>query len=318
MKSKSGEVSHQEARAARLMRLATLASVLTACLLIAVKLFAYISTGAVSILASLMDSLMDSAASLINFFAVRYALSPADKNHRFGHGKAESLAALIQAALIVATSAFLIHEAMHRFFDPVPMPAVTAGVAVMLLAMVVTSLLVMFQVYVVRRTGSTAIHADSIHYRADLLSNAATLLALLLASQGVIQADPVFALLIALYLLVSTREILRQAVNELLDRELPEHQQQQISAIALANASVKGLHDLRTRQSGRTAIIQLHLEMDSDISLLEAHRISDEVEVAILEHFPGADIVIHQDPADVIEVQHWQTDDPLTINPKET
>ncbi|WP_439102028.1 cation diffusion facilitator family transporter [Congregibacter sp.] len=294
---------------ARLLRLATLASVATACLLIGIKLFAYLQTGAVSLLASLMDSLMDAGASLINLIAVRYALTPADKNHRFGHGKAESLAALIQAVLILSTSAFLIHEALHRLLTPVPILAIKPGIVVMLLSMVITTFLVVFQSYVVRQTGSTAIHADSVHYRADLLSNGATLLALLLTSQGIVQADPVFALFIAAYLLVSTREILRQALNELLDRELPKAEQQRITKIALSHPAVRGMHDLRTRQSGRTSIIQLHLEMDNDISLVKAHRIAEDVETAIIEHYPGADIVIHQDPLGVTEVQRWQPDD---------
>lgn len=293
---------------ARLLKLATAASVAAACLLITVKAFAYVNTDAVSILASLLDSVMDAGASLLNLIAVRYALTPADKNHRFGHGKAESLAALFQAGFILASSAFLIHEAVHRFLAPVPVTEVRSGVIVMILAMTVTTALVSLQRYVVRRTGSMAIHADSVHYRADLLSNAATLVALLLAGQGITKADPVFALLIAGYLLVSTREILRQALNELLDRELPEAQRQAITKIALANPEVKGMHDLRTRRSGRTPIIQLHLEMDPDISLREAHRIADEVEAAISQTFPGADIVVHQDPAGVVETQRWQND----------
>ncbi|MDP5070871.1 MAG: cation diffusion facilitator family transporter, partial [Congregibacter sp.] len=183
-----------------------------------------------------------------------------------------------------------------------------SGVIVMLFAMVVTATLVTFQAYVVRQTGSTAIHADSVHYRADLLSNAATLVALLLAAQGISQADPVFALLIAAYLLISTRGILRQALNELLDRELPEAQQQLITEIALAHPSVRGLHDLRTRRSGRTPIIQLHLEMDGDISLRDAHGIADAVQAAIFKDFPNADIVVHQDPEGIAEAQRWEAD----------
>jgi ferrous-iron efflux pump FieF len=307
MNSSHRDIEPSEKDAARLLTLATLASVTTACVLIAVKTFAYLNTGAVSLLASLLDSLMDAGASLINLIAVRYALTPADRNHRFGHGKAESLAALFQAGFILASSAFLIHEAAHRLLAPVPLTKVNSGVMVMLFAMTVTAVLVAFQRHVVRRTGSMAIHADSVHYRADLLSNAATLAALVIAGQGIPQADPVFALLIAVYLLVSTREILRQALNELLDRELPKAQQQAITEIALAHPAVRGMHDLRTRRSGRTPIIQLHLEMDADISLNEAHRISEEVETAISKSFSGADIVIHQDPAGVAELQRWQS-----------
>lgn len=296
-------------QAAWLLRLATLASVGAACLLIVVKLAAYLNTGAMSILASLLDSLMDAAASLINLIAVRYALTPADSNHRFGHGKAESLAALCQALFILGSCAFLIHEAIHRLLAPQALADIGSGMLVMLFAMAVTGVLLMFQAYVIRRTKSPAIHADSVHYRADLMSNAATLTALFFAGQGITLADPVFALLIAGYLLFSTREILRQALNELLDRELPNAQRQAITTMALAHPDVRGMHDMRTRQSGRTPIIQLHLEMDADISLKEAHRIADEVELMILRKIPNADIVVHQDPAGINEVQHWQTTD---------
>ncbi|WP_439105887.1 cation diffusion facilitator family transporter [Congregibacter sp.] len=305
MNAESKDTKAPEAQARRLLKLASFASVAAACLLISIKFVAYANTGAVSLLASLLDSCMDAGASLINLVAVRYALTPADKNHRFGHGKAESLAALFQAAFILATCAFLIHEAIHRLITPEPILAVRSGVIVMLLAVLITTALVLFQTHVVRRTGSTAIHADSVHYRADLLSNAATLLALVFAAQGVTRADPIFAIFIATYLLVSTRGILRLALNELLDRELPLAQQQAITEIALNHPSVRGMHDLRTRQSGRTPIIQLHLEMDAEISLLEAHRIAEEVESAIFEQFPGADIVVHQDPEGVTELQRW-------------
>jgi ferrous-iron efflux pump FieF len=281
----------------RSLRLATWASLAVAVVLIAVKFFAYLNTGAVSIFASLLDSLIDAGASLINLLAIRYALTPPDANHRFGHGKAEPLAGLIQAAFIVTSSAVLIHEAMHRLLSPQPLTALASGVYVMLFAIVLTSMLVAFQRRVVKQTGSTAIEADSIHYRADLLSNAATLVALALASQGFTQADPLFALIIAAYLLVSTREILRRALNELLDRELPDAQRETIVAIANAQPGVLGVHGLRTRQSGRSLIVQLHIEMDGNVALRKAHATADSVEAAIHDAFPGADVTIHQEPA---------------------
>jgi ferrous-iron efflux pump FieF len=306
MSSNPTEQHSSAGESARLMRMATIASVATALLLISAKLFAYLQTGAVSILASLLDSLMDAVTSLVNFFAVRYALMPADHNHRFGHGKAESLAALFQAPFIIATSGFLVYEAVHRLLAPEPITAIRYGVYVMLLAIVVTAALVVFQLQVIRKTDSTAIKADSLHYRADVLSNAATLLAIVLANQGFTRADPILALGIAGYLLISTRAILGQAFNELLDRELPGAQRQVILEIATGHPAVHGVHDLRTRRSGRTPIVQMHIELDGNLSLRESHTIADAVEAAIHQRYPDADVVIHQDPKGLNEEPRWQ------------
>lgn len=281
----------------RLLRRATLASVATALLLIAAKLMAWLSSGAVSLLASLVDSVLDAMASLLNFFAIRYALMPPDQNHRFGHGKAESLAALFQALFIISSSAFLFHEALHRLYAPRPIEALGLGTLVMLLSLVATGALVLYQRHVISKTHSMAIEADALHYRADLLSNAATLLALFLADQGQGAADPMIALGIAAYLLFSSREILRRALNELLDTELPDAERAEIRDLALADPQVRGVHGLRSRRSGRTRIIQLHLELDDDMVLSDAHAVGDNVTAALLARFPGADIVIHQDPA---------------------
>jgi ferrous-iron efflux pump FieF len=288
---------------ARLLRLATLASVLTAVLLIAAKTLAVLVTGSVALLASLVDSLMDAAASLVNLVAVRYALVPADRNHRFGHGKAESLAAFLQSLLILASSAFLIHEALHRLVEPRPVQAQGIGIAVILLSLAATLALVTLQRYVIRRTHSAAIQADSLHYQADLLGNGAVLLALIATQWGWTLVDPLLALAIAAYLLYSTRAILGQALNELLDRELPEALRRRILDAARGHPAVRGAHDLRTRRAGRTIIVQLHIELDDDLRLIQAHRISDEVEAAIRREVPGADIVIHQDPVGLVEAR---------------
>jgi ferrous-iron efflux pump FieF len=298
----SQESSHPSAAdEGRLLRRVTAASVAVAALLIIAKALAFLATGSVSLLASLVDSLIDSAASLINLLAVRYALTPADHEHRFGHGKAESLAGLMQALFIVASSAYLIHEAVHRLFDPEPVRAYGLGIAVMLFSLVATTALVTFQRHVIRRTHSAAIKADSLHYQADILGNLAVLLALFLTQWGWRSADPILALAIAAYLLFSTREIITQAMNELLDRELPEQQRLRILRIAGDHPAVQGVHDLRTRRAGRTVIIQLHIELDDQMPLVRSHRIADEVEAAIRSEIRGADVVIHQDPVGVVE-----------------
>jgi ferrous-iron efflux pump FieF len=281
---------------ARLLTLATSASVATAGLLIAVKLAAWLLTGSVSVLASLIDSLMDAAASLINFFAVRYSLTPADAEHRFGHGKAESLAGLAQAAFIAGSAMFLIMHAVERLLYPHPLKEMQVGIAVMIFAIVATLALLALQRYVVRRTGSMAIRADSLHYMTDVLTNLSIIAALLLVSFGWESSDSIFAIGIAVYILYSAWQIASEAFHLLMDRELPEEERQGILRIARNHAHVRGVHDLRTRQSGADKFVQLHLELDEDLSLKQAHDIADQVVGEICKIFPSAHVIVHQDP----------------------
>lgn len=290
---------------ARLLRLASQASMAVALTLIVAKSIAYQHSPAVSLLASLLDSVIDSAASLATFIAVRYALVPADDQHRFGHGKAEALAALLQSILLVFASFMLLREALLRLWNPEAAPSLAWGIGVMGLSLLLTTALLALQRYVISRTHSVAIEADSLHYKADLLSNAAIIVALILAQRGFYLADPIMACLIAVYLLSSTRQILRRALDELLDRELPSEQREAILTTAMQCTDVRGVHDLRTRMSGPTAIIQMHLELDGTLSLIDAHAIADSVEQAILDRYPEADVVIHQDPIGVRERRRW-------------
>ena len=287
-------------RSGRLMRAATYASVAVAVVLIAIKLFALALTGSVALLSSLVDSILDAVASIANLFAVRHALTPPDAEHRFGHGKAESLAALGQAALISGSAVFLMWEGVSRLVRPQAVEAGSIGIAVMVASMALTAGLVLFQRFVVRKTGSVAIAADSLHYRSDFLMNAAVIAALALsfyAGFGI--ADPLFAIAIALYILYSAYEILRTALDQLMDRELPDDQRERIREIATAHDEVRDIHDLRTRASGTRTFIQLHLELDGAMSLYRAHVIADTVEAEINQAFPGAEVIIHQDPAGV-------------------
>ena len=282
---------------ARLMRLATYASVSVALVLIAVKLVAWILTDSVSLLSTLIDSVLDALASLVNLVAVRHALTPADQEHRFGHGKAEPLAALGQAAFITGSALFLVFEAGHRLFDPRDVVHGEIGIAVMIFSIVATFILTRFQLYVVKRTGSLAISADSLHYLGDLLVNCAVIVALLLAWKlGWRWADPVFAVAIAGYIVFTAYKIAKEALNMLMDRELPDSDREQIVAIVRAHPEVLSLHDLRTRSSGPIQFIQLHLEMDGEMSLFEAHEVADAVELELRAAFPSAEIMIHQDP----------------------
>lgn len=286
--------------AARLMRQATYASVAVALSLIAAKTVAFGLSGSVSLLATLIDSTLDALASLVNLFAVRHALSPADREHRFGHGKAEALAGLGQSAFIAGSAGFLLIESARRIVNPVPVAAYEIGMAVMVLSIVATLLLLAFQRHVIRKTGSTAIKADALHYRTDLLVNASVIVALVLSARGWPGFDALFAIGIAIYILYSAWEIVKQAFDHLMDRELPDSERQEIMRIAASHAEVRGLHDLRSRRSGTATFIQLHLELDDYLTLLEAHRISDEVEEAIAVAYPSAEIIIHIDPLSVV------------------
>jgi ferrous-iron efflux pump FieF len=283
---------------AGLLKLASIASVITAGFLIVVKLAAWYVTGSVGLLASLVDSVMDSIASLINLFAIRYSLQPADEEHRFGHGKAEPLAGLVQAAFIAGSAIFLIFHAIDRLRLAQPLERVGVGVGVMILAIVMTLILLAIQRYVIHKTDSTAIRADSLHYATDLLTNVSILLALYLTTLGWTWADPVFAIAVAIYIFYSAFHIGQDSFQQLMDRELPADILEKILATAMSHIEVTGTHELRTRQSGQTRFVQLHLELDEEMSLKRAHEIADEVEAEIKAFLPGAEVLIHQDPAD--------------------
>lgn len=281
----------------RLMRLATYASVTVAAVLIAAKLGAWWLTDSVAMLSSLVDSLLDAGASVVTLFAVRHSLRPADAEHRFGHGKAEPLAALAQAGLICGSALFLLIEAMPRLLVPQPVAAGEIGLAVMLFSVVATFALTRFQRFVVRRTGSTAIDADALHYVTDLLTNLAVIAALLLSTRlGWHLADPLFALAIAGYIFWSAVRIGRRAFDMLMDRELPEGERQRILEVARRHSDVLGVHELKTRTSGQSSFIQLHLELDGSMTLYRAHVIADTIEAELQTLYPGAEVIIHQDP----------------------
>ncbi len=293
---------HVAPETARLLRIATVASVTAACILIVAKGTAWALTGSVSVLSTLIDSLMDAGASVVNLIAVRNALKPADREHRFGHGKAEPLAALAQAAFVTGSSLFLVIEASNRIVNPIPIVRHEIGIGVMIFAILVTLALVSYQTYVVRRTKSLAIGADSLHYKGDVLIHSSVIVSLLASAYfGIGFLDPLFGICIALYLLWNAWKIVAGALDELMDRELGEEDRARIVAIARAHEEVRDIHDLRTRSAGPRSFIQFHLELDSNISLIRAHEISDEVEAEVRAAFPGAGVIIHQDPEGIME-----------------
>ncbi|MBM10035.1 MAG: divalent metal cation transporter FieF [Magnetovibrio sp.] len=286
------------------MRLASYASVVVAVVLITVKFIAWIMTDSVSLLSTLLDSVLDAGASIINLIAVRQALQPADEEHRFGHGKAEPIAGLAQAAFIAGSAMFLLIQAGERVIFPKEIVNAPVGYIVMLFSIGVTVCLVVFQSFVIRRSGSLVIKVDSLHYRGDILINASVLLSIFLASEvGFLYADPIFAVAIAGYILFCAWHIGSHALDMLMDHELPDEERAKIESIVLEQDGVKGLHDLRTRASGTSVFIQMHLEMDGDLALREAHEIGDRVERVVEKAFPSAEVIVHQDPDDLDE-QH--------------
>lgn len=289
-------------RSASLMRIASYASVSVAAILIAVKFVAWLYTDSVALLSSFVDSVLDAAASLINLIAIRHAVTPADREHRFGHGKVESIAGLGQAAFIAGSAVFLLFAAGDRLLHPQPVENGAVGIGVMAFSILLTFALVQYQRYVVHKTGSVAISADSLHYKGDLLVNASIIVALVLSTQlGWHVLDPLLAIAVALYILSGAWSIVTQSFDMLLDRELADADRARIRTIVMAHPEVHDMHDLRTRSSGTQAFIQLHLELDGELTLLRAHEIADAVEAEIKTAFPGAEVIIHQDPEGIEE-----------------
>lgn len=284
----------------RLLRQATLASLTVAITLIIAKGVAWWLSGSVSLLAGLTDSLLDGAASLLNLLAVHYSLRPADDDHRYGHGKAEALSAIAQALFIAVSAVLVAIQAVEHLRHPEPLGSPELGIAVMLLSLALTVALLAFQYRVIRITGSTAIRADSLHYRSDLLLNSSILAALVLAWFGWQQLDAVFGLGIAVYILWSAVQIAREAVAVLMDEELPPDVSAQMLALACQVPGVLGAHDLRTRISGTHWFVQLHLELPGALSLTVAHDLCEQVEKAIIAAYPKAEVLVHADPQEVV------------------
>lgn len=281
---------------AMLMRSAVLAAFTVTATLIVMKLWAYNVTNSVSIFSSLVDSILDAITALINIVVVRYSLKPPDEKHKFGHGKAEDIAGLSQAVLISLSASLIIEKAIQRIVNPVPISDSVAGIAVMCGSIILIGMLIMVQKYVVKKTKSSIIQADNLNYTADLLVNIATIVSIVISSYGFYYADPIFAILIACYMLFGAWKIGVLSFQRLVDGELPDEENEKIISIIKASKGVKGFHDLKTRRSGLMDFIQFHLEIDGELSLNEAHEISDNVERELKRDFPNSDIVIHEDP----------------------
>lgn len=276
---------------------AVIAAVAVAGLLVVAKLMAWLATGSVAILGSLADSLLDLMASAVAFLAVSHALKPPDHDHRFGHGKAEALAGLWRAALVVVSAVYVGWEAVQRLATPAPVE--NSGVAIGVLAgSAALSLgLAGYQIWVYRRTRSLAIGADAANYATDAAVNVAALGAVWLARDPrFAMADPLFGFAMAVVIALAAARIVRHAYDQLMDREMADHDRMRIKEIILSHPEALGMHDLRTRRSGADLFIQFHLELDPDLTLREAHRIADDVEERVRAAYPDADVMAHQEP----------------------
>ena len=289
-----------DTRPAVMMRRAALASVSVSLVLVVIKAVAYFATGSVAVLAALADSGLDLFTSWLNWIAIRSALTPADAEHRFGHGKAEPLAGLAQGAFIAGSALFLVIQSIIRLISPEPIENPLMALVVMGISIVCTAALLTYQRRVVAETGSIAIAADRTHYAADLVTNTGVVVAVALAGLlGWIRADPIIALAVAAFMVRSSFSVFRQSYDQLMDRELPDGERAKIKDIVMRHPEVRSLHDLKTRAAGIHTFIQVHIELDPAMSLMRAHRVSDEVEHDLCAEFPRAEVIIHQDPAGV-------------------
>ncbi|MEZ5758498.1 MAG: cation diffusion facilitator family transporter [Emcibacteraceae bacterium] len=283
--------------AEKLLRRATTASVTVAITLIALKTWGYIESGSVAIFGTLLDSVMDSLSSIIIFAAVRFSMIPADKDHRFGHGKAEAIAGLLQAFIIFASSLFLLREVIEKIINPRAIEKPVLGAGIIGASVLLTILLVMYQKHVTRKTGSVAIAADGMHYTGDILLNLGVVISLVLDGYfKFTYADPFFGAVACFYLLHSAYQVFIASTDVLMDKELDDEDRKKIISIIKKHNEVVGVHELRTRRSGLDIFIQFHMELQDGISLHEAHEISDQVEQKIIETYKNAEVFIHADP----------------------
>lgn len=287
-------------RAAVLMKRATMASSIMAATLVLAKLVAWWWTDSLAMLSSLTDSLFDTLTSLLNLVAVRYALKPADDDHRFGHTSIEDIVGLAQCAFISASMLIIILQSLERLSSPQPMAHEAIGIGVSAVGMLFTIVLVTYQSYVARVTKSLVVSADRLHYAGDIAFNLGVMASLYVgAHYGWTWADPVTALIIAGLVLWSSRTIGIRAFHNLMDREMPEEEKAKINAVLAQHPQIRGIHKMKTRYSGNKPFIQMHAEIPAGLSFLEAHTIIDQLETALLAIFPEAEIIIHPDPVEL-------------------
>jgi ferrous-iron efflux pump FieF len=288
--------THEESHGRRRTGAAAV-SIAVAAGLVVLKLVAGLMTNSLSLLASAVDSLTDIFASTVNFFAIRAASRPADADHAYGHGKAEGLAGLFQSVVISASGLYLGYEGVRRLIEPEPLRAEVVGIVVMAISMVASMLLVRFLRRVARETRSIALEADSLHFSTDVLANAGVLVLLVLVKlTGIPALDPIASLAISAYIVYAASGVMRDSIDQLMDRALPDDIHELVREIALTHADVAGVHDIKSRSSGPRRFIEIHLEIDGSKSLQDAHDASVRVLRHIEREIPGSKVFVHTDP----------------------
>ncbi|MEO8722299.1 MAG: cation diffusion facilitator family transporter [Sphingobium sp.] len=289
----------------RLTQRAAVASVTVATLLLALKSYALWKTESVAMLGSLADTALDLVASIVTLFGVRLAATPADHDHRFGHGKAEALASLFQVSLISIAAVGIAAESISRIGAYHFTSAPEMGIGVSVMAIVLSFALIAYQRHVIMQTGSLAIGADNLHYKSDLYLNVSVIVALALDHyMGIRGVDPLFGIVIALWLGWGAWHSASKAIDHLMDKEWSIEERQRFLEIAEQHPALHGIHDMRTRTSGADRFVQFHASVDPNITVRQAHIVMDEIEEQLMAEFPGVEILIHPDPDDHVEGDH--------------
>jgi len=287
-----------------LKKSAAVAGVSLAILLAVLKFIAFLKTDSLAIFSSFVDSITDLFASMVSFAAVYFSTKPATQTHRYGYGKTEALSALLQAVFVGISGIFVISDGVKRLIHPIDISQIDIGIGIMLFSIVATVILVIYQTYVARKTNSLAIKADTAHYTVDFLTNSAVIISLLFVYLfDFVYFDVIAALFISIYLLYNAYSLAKEAISLITDTELPDEIRQNIERIVQNSKGIHGMHDFRSRSLGDIFYFELHLEIDGDVSLKEAHKFSSDVEKKILKIYPQSQILIHQDPIGVKETR---------------
>lgn len=281
-----------------LLKTAPYYSVAVAIIISAMKLYSYITTDSVSLLASLVDSLLDLSTSTINLLALRVAMSPPDHNHRFGHNKIEDLAVFGQSIAFCLSGLFAFYNAVSHAFTPKPIENIGVAMYAMIISSILTLALISYQSMVIKKTKSGIIEADRLHYVSDLLTNMLVMFSLYF-SQRFMLLDALLGIIIACYIIYNSYDLFIRATRNLIDEEFNDSERSKIVGIIAKYSEVVGIHELKTRYAGTKPFIQFHIEMDGDITLYAAHEVSEKIMEEIMSVFPGAEVTVHQDPAGV-------------------
>ena len=285
-----------------LTRSAAYASIATALFLVTLKLWATWRTDSTAMLGSLADTTLDLIASIATLIGVWIAAQPADENHRFGHGKAEALAAIFQVMLITLSAGGIALRAITKLLEGGDTAAAEEGIAVSVIAILATLALLAWQRHVISKTASLAIKTDHLHYQSDLLLNLAVIAALVLDQYaGIGAADPLMGLAIALWLAWGAWRAGGEALDHLMDHEWPEEKRDEFLAVLARHPDIRGVHDLRTRTSGADDFVQFHMAVEPHLNIVEVHDLMDDVEARIARDFPGVEVLIHPDPKGLVD-----------------